>query len=385
MTKSKNSIEKSKKSPYNKTNKKHTMNKTNKTLSAVLTFMLSLGIGYAAWDSNKTTGDPLLSTDWNNMVNQVKGWTRASTLNTSDVYLGTTGNVGIGTSTPGSTLDVSGSANITGDLIVDSASTGDSIIYGHTTSVNALGNQGSAIEIHNNGNILAGYRYSADAGGTGFAGAKSRSGTIGTVGTIVQDGDNILTITGQGDDGSNLVTTAAKITIEVDGTPGSNDIPGAIRFFTHEAGQAEGVIERVTIDDAGNVGIGTTTPAAGLHVTSGALLNGPANTETAPSDAGTWFGFDGTNNVAQIQAINASTASMAFYTKSRHGAAPSESMRIKENGNVGIGTTSPGSKLSVVGLPSGTSDSVATGTLAGAVCITDAGNMYIDTNGSCAN
>ena len=44
-----------------------------------------------------------------------------------------------------------------------------------------------------------------------------------------------------------------------------------------------------------------------------------------------------------------------------------------------------GSKMVVVGLPSGTNDSAVSWTLAGAVCITTSGNMYIDTDGSCVN
>ncbi len=55
------------------------------------------------------------------------------------------------------------------------------------------------------------------------------------------------------------------------------------------------------------------------------------------------------------------------------------------NGKIGIGTTNPESMLSVVGLPSGTTDSATSGSLSGAVCITDSGNMYIDTDGTCAN
>ncbi len=60
-------------------------------------------------------------------------------------------------------------------------------------------------------------------------------------------------------------------------------------------------------------------------------------------------------------------------------------MLINENGNVGIGTTNPLSKLAVVGLPSGTNDTVTDGNLAGALCVTNTGNLYIDTDGSCDN
>jgi len=54
-------------------------------------------------------------------------------------------------------------------------------------------------------------------------------------------------------------------------------------------------------------------------------------------------------------------------------------------GNVGIGTADPQSRLSVVWLPSWTDDTVTPWTLAGAVCITNTWNMYIDTDGTCAN
>lgn len=56
-----------------------------------------------------------------------------------------------------------------------------------------------------------------------------------------------------------------------------------------------------------------------------------------------------------------------------------------DSGNVGIGTTNPGSKLVVTDLPSGTSDDVVEGSLAGALCITTSGNLYVDTDGTCDN
>ena len=54
-------------------------------------------------------------------------------------------------------------------------------------------------------------------------------------------------------------------------------------------------------------------------------------------------------------------------------------------GSTGINNANPISKLSVSGLPFRTTDAVADGPLSGVVCITNTGNMYIDTGGTCAN
>lgn len=58
---------------------------------------------------------------------------------------------------------------------------------------------------------------------------------------------------------------------------------------------------------------------------------------------------------------------------------------INTTSNFGLGTDTPGSKLSVVGLQSATSIAGTTlpGAAAGAVCISTVGDMYIDTDGTC--
>jgi hypothetical protein len=96
------------------------------------------------------------------------------------------------------------------------------------------------------------HRHSATAAsGTSIYGARSR-GAIGAE-TIVQDGDRILSITGVGYDGTDY-STSAQIDFEVDGTPGSNDMPGRIVFKTSPDG-SQTLTERMRISQNGDINI----------------------------------------------------------------------------------------------------------------------------------
>ena len=78
--------------------------------------------------------------------------------------------------------------------------------------------------------------------------AKSRGTTVGS-NTIVQSGDSLGFISFQGSDGSEFVD-AASIGVYVDGTPGSNDMPGRLVFSTTTDG-ASSPTERARITNAG--------------------------------------------------------------------------------------------------------------------------------------
>jgi len=115
------------------------------------------------------------------------------------------------------------------------------------------------------------HRGSASSGGGGIFFSKSRAATAGDD-TVVQSGDEIGKLLFTGADGTDRASAAASISVEVDGTPGSNDMPGRILFST-TADDAAAVTERMRISQGGQVSIGVNaTPAttSALQVYSGA-------------------------------------------------------------------------------------------------------------------
>ena len=118
---------------------------------------------------------------------------------------------------------------------------------------------------------------------------------------------------------------------------------GGAAFWTNDGSWSE----RMRIDSSGNFMIGTTTP---LLTTSGRgtlTLNGSSTSILTLSNGGTWKSYfynDGTNTYVGAQggfgvAVNGA-GTVAMY--------------INSSANVGIGTSSPGSKLDVAGALGGT-------------------------------
>ena len=96
-----------------------------------------------------------------------------------------------------------------------------------------------------------------------------------------------------------------------------------------------GSLSRMFITDAGNVGIGTTTPGI------------PLNFPNTLGDNTYGFGIRG--SLLQIHSEGAGSDIAFGYGNSASDSGMTETMRIKGNGNVGIGTPSPAAKLHVAG------------------------------------
>ena len=126
-----------------------------------------------------------------------------------------------------------------------------------------------------------------------------------------------------------------------------NEFAGNILFNTSN-------IERMRIDSSGNVGIGTTSPQAKLEIRSDGSAAGGAeirlqHANNNTNDVVSTVNF--ANNAGSVGMIQGGTAGanntgyIALFTDIA--GSSSERMRVHTNGNVGIGTTSPGAPLDV--------------------------------------
>ena len=138
-------------------------------------------------------------------------------------------------------------------------------INSHASQVQISGDNYSdaTVSIINNAN---------DSNGAYLFFAKQRSGSAGGS-TIIQSNDIIGQIRFSGADGSDLENPMAYIECRVDGTPGSNDVPGRLMFYTTPDGSGSPTA-RMVIKNNGRVGINETNPSESLYVAGNIYATG---------------------------------------------------------------------------------------------------------------
>ncbi|MFZ2048745.1 MAG: hypothetical protein WAV25_00345 [Minisyncoccia bacterium] len=136
---------------------------------------------------------------------------------------------------------------------------------------------------------------------------------------------------------------------------GSRNAAGTVHFFT---GGTAADKERMTITSTGNVGIGTTTPASKLDVRGDALIEDDATGLPTLSVYG--YGTGNTANAGSLLVLSTDEQSWRINNSYQAGNNKDLVFRDQTNGlnvmtlqpttgNVGIGTTSPSQKLEVAG------------------------------------
>lgn len=309
-------------------------------------------------------------------TNYIPKFTAGTTLGNSSIF--DNGNVGIGTTTPGAKLDVNGQIKITGGLpgvgrVLTSDANG--LASWQNPSMGYWADFGSGIS-YTSGNVGIGTMYptamleiyggqikitggspgvgkvlTSDANGLASwqnpAGGLSGSGTANyltkwTAGSmqtnsiIVDDGLRVGIGTGS-------PQTRFHVNVATNQNIGFSSTSGEARISAFNDAASAQIPLRLEASEFnllnGNVGIGTAAPGARLHVsgTSGYSL-------FESTTAGALGGLRLKNGVTDNY-IGTNGARMYFYA----GDATTEDMTISNNGNVGIGTVDPQSKLSVGG------------------------------------
>ncbi|WP_420388429.1 hypothetical protein [Roseivirga sp.] len=265
--------------------------------------------------------------------------------NGSNIYY-SSGPVGIGTSNPSRELAVIGSihsSNILGNI---------------DTNIGQQLERGSA--------SLTTLRFDSDAwriysGGTGSSGELLRITESGNIGIGTPSPSNKLTVRASNAlEGLRVESSLGKVAYLGNLGSASNIDRGLLELYDQGSSLIRFAAESTSVSyiNAGNVGIGTTSPAEKLTVDGNILVFHPDNqyynspsTLTLLNNALVFKHQHGNKNAEIRGAISPGkhTTGLVFRTKSSYDTNLENRMIIHPDGNVGIGTTSPTEKLSVDG------------------------------------
>jgi hypothetical protein len=228
------------------------------------------------------------------------------------------------------TVDNDGNALVTGALYYNSTS-GSMKVYDGANWI-AASSAGNA--------SLLNYRYVATAGQTTFSGADANAATMSyTQNNIIVSRNGVVL-----DPTDYTATSGTSVVLVNAATVGDNINIVAFKSFTTAdmVPASTGGTFNGGVNVTGNLGIGTTTPAASVSITK---------QTTALSGTGNAYGlyaYPTSSGLAYIDAVTSGSGNTSLGFRTYNNGTYNDAVRIDNSGSVGIGTSSPLGKLDVV-------------------------------------
>jgi len=270
------------------------------------------------------TGPNIISSSYTSSGSAYKPLSLSGRQNNADLYLTTNGNVGIGTTNPGAKLDVNGDAWFTNggslNAIITQGAAGKGRLYLYDGGNATIALQTNGASYFNAGNV-----------GIGTTSPAEKLHVYGT-------GNQIIKIENSG---TYLMYLGL---VSNEGYIGSSNAT-PLTFYTNN-------VSRMYITTGGNVGIGTTSPAAKLHTVGEGIVDIVQSSNTVSY---TQYYTSSTGASSTSDGLTVGLNGLDGYVFLREaanlilGTSDTERLRITAAGNVGIGTTSPQDKLTVKG------------------------------------
>jgi hypothetical protein len=312
------------------------------------------------WSSDGTSGG-LFPSEAGHLVFQARNtaarviaFATGSTTSVERMRIDGSGNVGIGTTSPGERLEVEN-----GDILIDQGAGGSATLYltGSSTAdrrsfvratKDVSGNGHSLIFASNSNGAIGVERMRITSAGNVGIGATTPASLFEVQGGLTTTGAVVTLSSAETSTvandvlgrvnfraaldaaGGDAILTGASIVAQAEGTFSATSNATSLLFQT---GSSAAATTKMTLTSAGNVGIGTSTPtnSAGYSTIS---VNGSTGGQVVFQTGGTYKQTIYSNST-DLNILNAQTGNITLGTSN------TERLRIDSAGRVGIGTTSP--------------------------------------------